>query len=234
MSMTPIPTDYKDIRFRSKLEAQWAVFFDACRIKWQYELQPFDLGGGLSYLPDFFLPELSTWLEVKPTAHLAGDDLAKAVGFQEALSLKNRGREWSHSDGGPPYEDYYILAGEPYATISPYHEYEFQYLAVPGRWYGAPKRNAVDDVASHWTHCPLCGRVDLVCGYCGFLSCQWCDVLDRRTEPGPRSVPGAYFHKGGVFCPLPYPYMSPQLVNAYRAARAAFRFTPNGGRHVRR
>jgi hypothetical protein len=32
-----IPTRHKGIRFRSKLEADWAITFDALGIIWQYE-----------------------------------------------------------------------------------------------------------------------------------------------------------------------------------------------------
>ena len=36
-----IPTRYKGVRFRSRLEAQWAVFWDELGVKWEYEPQPF-------------------------------------------------------------------------------------------------------------------------------------------------------------------------------------------------
>ena len=51
----PIETEYKGYRFRSRLEARWAVFFDACGVKWDYEVEGFDLGDGVKYLPDFVL-----------------------------------------------------------------------------------------------------------------------------------------------------------------------------------
>lgn len=50
-----IQTEYKGYLFRSRLEARWAVFFDACGVKWEYEPEGYDLGGGLYYLPDFRL-----------------------------------------------------------------------------------------------------------------------------------------------------------------------------------
>lgn len=50
-----IQTEYKGSRFRSRLEARWAVFFDACGVDWEYEPEGYDLGGGLQYLPDFLL-----------------------------------------------------------------------------------------------------------------------------------------------------------------------------------
>ncbi len=53
--MKPIETEYKGYRFRSRLEARWARFFDACHVAWEYEPEGYDLGDGLYYLPDFLL-----------------------------------------------------------------------------------------------------------------------------------------------------------------------------------
>lgn len=51
----PIETYYKGYRFRSRAEARWAVFFDACNVEWEYEAEGYDLGNGLYYLPDFLV-----------------------------------------------------------------------------------------------------------------------------------------------------------------------------------
>jgi hypothetical protein len=81
---TPIPTRYAGCHFRSRLEARWAVFFDALSVEWQYEpegfeLVPFDDNDSIFgpeqgadehlgyYLPDFKLPTLNAWFEVKGT-----------------------------------------------------------------------------------------------------------------------------------------------------------------------
>lgn len=61
-----IPTRYQGYSFRSRLEARWAVFFDSLGIRWDYEPEGFDLGNGLKYLPDFWLPDWGIWVEVKP------------------------------------------------------------------------------------------------------------------------------------------------------------------------
>lgn len=61
----PIETHYDGYKFRSRLEARWAVFFNALGIKFEYELEGYDLGNGLYYLPDFWLPEQDCWVEVK-------------------------------------------------------------------------------------------------------------------------------------------------------------------------
>lgn len=50
-----IQTYYKGYKFRSRLEARWAVFFDACGVDWEYEPEGYALGNGIYYLPDFLL-----------------------------------------------------------------------------------------------------------------------------------------------------------------------------------
>jgi len=61
-----IETVYKGYRFRSRLEARWAVYFDAMNIEWEYEKEGYDLGELGWYLPDFWLPQSRLWAEVKP------------------------------------------------------------------------------------------------------------------------------------------------------------------------
>lgn len=56
-----IPTTYKKIRYRSRLEARWAAFFDSCG--WRYVYEPYDLPG---WIPDFQLGEAGLLVEVKP------------------------------------------------------------------------------------------------------------------------------------------------------------------------
>lgn len=64
LTMKAIETIYKGYRFRSRLEARWAVFFDTLGVKWEYEKEGYDLDG-VWYLPDFWLPEQECWFEVK-------------------------------------------------------------------------------------------------------------------------------------------------------------------------
>ena len=59
-----IQTQYKGYNFRSRLEAKWVCFFDAVGISWLYEPEGFELPSG-RYLPDFWLPDLGMWVEVK-------------------------------------------------------------------------------------------------------------------------------------------------------------------------
>jgi hypothetical protein len=80
-----IPTTYNGVRFRSRLEARWAAFFDLARVKWHYE--PFDLDG---WAPDFLIaapvrefdqPIINVLVEVKPIDLDSTDHSA----FQKAM-----------------------------------------------------------------------------------------------------------------------------------------------------
>lgn len=65
MDIKPIETIYNGYRFRSRLEARWAVFFDAAGIEYEYEPEGFVLEYNIHYLPDFYLPTLDAYVEIK-------------------------------------------------------------------------------------------------------------------------------------------------------------------------
>lgn len=73
--MKAINTEYKGHYFRSRLEAKWAVYFDALNVKWEYEPEGFEKDG-VRYLPDFYFPEYDIWAEIKPKGH-GNKDMAK-------------------------------------------------------------------------------------------------------------------------------------------------------------
>ena len=76
MEKAGIPTTYHGYKFRSRLEATWACFFDQVNWKWKYE--PFDYDG---YIPDFvLLPQKQppVLVEIKP--ELSFDGLKKHIG----------------------------------------------------------------------------------------------------------------------------------------------------------
>lgn len=62
--MKAIQTTYRGYRFRSRVEARYAVFFDALGLKWEYEKQGYALPSG-PYLPDFWIREMDCWVEIK-------------------------------------------------------------------------------------------------------------------------------------------------------------------------
>ena len=66
MTIKAIQTVYKGYKFRSRLEARWAIFFDALGLDWEYEPEGYELPDGTYYLPDFYLPSMRIWVEVKP------------------------------------------------------------------------------------------------------------------------------------------------------------------------
>jgi len=95
VDIKPIETVWRGYRFRSRLEARWAVFFSSLGLHWEYEPEGFELGDGLRYLPDFRVSGRDTngddyefWVEVKPENYF-GNDLDRekhrkfAAGIQE-------------------------------------------------------------------------------------------------------------------------------------------------------
>jgi hypothetical protein len=82
----PIPTRYAGCHFRSRLEARWAVFFNHLGVEWRYEPEGFDLDGQW-YLPDFYLPSIDTWYEVKGQEPAPGE-VAAAWKLEQATGQR--------------------------------------------------------------------------------------------------------------------------------------------------
>jgi hypothetical protein len=68
-----LPTKYDGHEFRSRLEAKWAVMFNCLGIPYEYEPHCVTVSGdgylperGVGYLPDFYLPDMGSYAEVKP------------------------------------------------------------------------------------------------------------------------------------------------------------------------
>ena len=77
----PIETVYNGYRFRSRLEARWAVFFDTAGIQYEYEHEGFELENGTRYLPDFYFPSYDWYAEVKAPRDNAFDEIERASKF---------------------------------------------------------------------------------------------------------------------------------------------------------
>lgn len=142
-----IETRYKGYRFRSRLEARWAVFFDTLGIQWEYEKEGYDLGEAGMYLPDFWLPEKEVFFEVK--GDYPSDTMLAKI---ESLS--------SQSSRG-------ILV--PIGTIEKHRWLEYG-VDVPTIYVRTSKRDddeLIDSSFLHGTsyrgngcldiHCPVCG-----------------------------------------------------------------------------
>lgn len=102
----PIPTRYAGCWFRSRLEARWAVAFDFLGLTWEYEAQGYRCGHRLTlvgegtetfpYLPDFWLPDLGVFAEVKGA--LAEAEFLKVLDAAASLSSADGGG--CHDSGG--------------------------------------------------------------------------------------------------------------------------------------
>lgn len=101
-----IETEYAGHRFRSRLEARWAVFFDKLGIRWLYEPQGYTVPNGAKYLPDFWLPDSQLWVEVKgaitppaPGEHPVWITLSAATQADGLPAWYETGQRWSDLDG---------------------------------------------------------------------------------------------------------------------------------------
>lgn len=101
-----IETWYGGHRFRSRLEARWAVFLDELALGYVYEPEGYELPSG-PYLPDFFVPAWEAWVEVKPgdlghrveellAAECRVAELARQTGQRSVLLI---GLPWPHRHG---------------------------------------------------------------------------------------------------------------------------------------
>jgi len=69
-----------EVCFRSSYELAYAKYLDSQKILWYYEIETFDLGD-TTYTPDFYLPQLDKFIEVKGYMYKEAKD--KIDKFQE-------------------------------------------------------------------------------------------------------------------------------------------------------
>jgi hypothetical protein len=135
-----IETRYKGYRFRSRLEARWAVFFDELGVEWEYEPEGYKLSDGTCYLPDFYIPMSETFIEIKPDIDGLHNDVEaerKCAMLSEVVTSRHGGacliygspwdhfakmfcsgkRAWTNRDGGEPE------GGDPIWIFGPFHDY---------------------------------------------------------------------------------------------------------------
>lgn len=132
-----IETIYHGYRFRSRLEARWAVFFDALGVKYEYEKEGFALKKAGWYLPDFWLPEQQCWVEIKP-------DEPSQIEIEKAAALAVSSEN-----------DVFILYGPiPINPDTEYPSYERgqKLFGGEGHW----------DCCYAWNECGVCGRLGIV------------------------------------------------------------------------
>ncbi len=80
--VTLIARSGERVLFRSTLEARWSIYFDLLALSWVYEPLRFDIGGGITYTPDFNVAEIG-YIEIKPTRRLLNPSLPRIKKFIE-------------------------------------------------------------------------------------------------------------------------------------------------------
>lgn len=205
--MEAIETFYNGYRFRSRLEARWAVFMSTMFVPFQYEAEGFR-HGTQQYLPDFWLPDIRAWVEVKPRIdqrlRLSAKEHAKVVAFQQGLAAAKSA------------DRFFIVSGEAYLG-----EYDV-YVVVQnpeGEWevllYGD----------AGWTECPVCGHVNIQPSGCLRIDPDELSYYCERCDVGPRPVPvpeGVTFDKGNLITKRSELFTATdRLKRAYAAARSA-------------
>lgn len=162
-----IQTQYNGYKFRSRLEARWAVFMDSLGVKYEYEKEGFEFRDGIRYLPDFWLPELEFWVEIKGEYPNAEDQIKAS--YLAAETERN----------------VYILYGDiPSGSLADYNEPDCLVFYPDG----------LDDHGQRWCECPVCGRIGIrYDGQAARLPCACFDSnQDKvRNYMTPRLV-GAY------------------------------------------
>lgn len=193
----PIETRYKGFRFRSRLEARWAVFFDRLRLPYEYEPEGFATPHG-PYLPDFRLRGVPStagvlWVEIRPKG-AEGKNAAADWGKLRSVCLATAPAAGTMFYGDPLD----VMA----AQASPYAEkfgvdVKFAELDENGDAHDS------EDVAHCFCQCPRCGRVGFEYHGRGSRVCG-------KSCPSGLAPPG----KG-------YNWQAPRILRAARAARAA-------------
>lgn len=151
-----VPTAYRGTIFRSALEARWATFLDSHHITWQYEPETITLPSGTVYIPDFWLPELGTWIEVK------GTGVPRVEKAQELARTRACHCETTCACQWPGGE--LVIIGRPPKPYEPWRDPKMQ-GTHPTAWAGTVRRHGGHP---NWTTgngrtawlgvCPNCGR----------------------------------------------------------------------------
>jgi len=144
-----IPTAYRGVRFRSRLEARWAAFLDGLGWSWAYE--PIDLFG---YIPDFICHHEGGELliEIKPAVALADlrdhrEKINRSGWEKEALIVGA-----SLFDNGTASPDFGLLRSR---TDEPGWSWD---TGVSFRCLSCGKLSVLSESLS-W-HCRVCGYYD--------------------------------------------------------------------------
>lgn len=186
MTVEALPTVYRSTTFRSALEASWAATLDSLAIVWEYEPQMVTLPSGAHYLPDFRLPEIGVWLEVKGPSV---PRVEKAIEFGQSLTCDcPRIRRIQRCSCRWPGGELVVIGKTP-APFNPYADEDdlrpdWAKLRASRNHGGFLRWESTRGGIARLTRCPDCERA------------TWTDGIPRcRACRGP--LAGARSHRSG-------------------------------------
>lgn len=203
-----IETEYNGYRFRSRLEARWAVFFDALGVDYEYEPEGFELGDGTRYLPDFYLPDVNGGIYVEVKGKMDDESRSKTEAFRERSDTP-----------------LYIVGGIPtQGELECEDAYSYVKRYEGCFWYGWKR---MGDWPYLFCVCPACGKVGIEFDGRGWRICgdRHADKdLESETYRDEDGTVRNFMHpevKGWRTDDKGYSWNQERLVNAYAAARQA-------------
>lgn len=156
--MKALETWHSGYRFRSRLEARWAKFYEVVERRYEYEKQGFELGNGICYLPDFHFPDDGWWNEIK------GDNFTEEDGHKIAKLNEALYQRALSECGTQPANPLVALTLRRetgcFLTIGPPHvgpngpDYEIIHYVVASDYSMGTGSNL-------WVDCPQCGKVTI-------------------------------------------------------------------------
>lgn len=109
-TVAAIPTVYKGIQMRSRLEARWAAFFDSCRWTWSYE--PLEHDG---WIPDFVIHGAQNiTVEIKPVFEFSQGVMSKIDGAYPPCDVGNQLLPARGEDAEVDHRIVMIFGAEPF------------------------------------------------------------------------------------------------------------------------
>lgn len=124
-TIQPIPTFYKGITYRSRVEARWQIFFNRLNLHAVWEKEGYPLPSGW-YLPDYWITTLEHFAEVKGKEFSDVEiercrELAIATGFPVLLLPDVPAVQWYERcvpDGEDVIWDLYRFSGDVEAAVN--------------------------------------------------------------------------------------------------------------------
>ena len=161
-----IETNYNGYRFRSRLEARWAVFFDALGVQYEYEKEGYELGDVGRYLPDFWLPDVhgGLWVEIKP-----GSPTAEEIRKMEVLT-EHTGESGIFRTSDPATHVLWTQQDSKAQDAIHYDDLG---------WFADGMQQ---DVGYSFCECPWCGKIGLAFEGRGERVCGWPAHYETERE----------------------------------------------------